>query len=276
VFAVLAIIAGALGWWGLDRRTEAIKQRTAAQEAARKAETSAVAAKQAADAARTERRTAQITQSRFLASLSRQETDRGDAVTGALLSLEGLPQRIDDPEDRPLVGEAVAALYSALSEAREREDLRHEHLVWSAAFSADGTTVVTASYDNTARLWEVASGKELAVLRGHENSVISAAFSADGTKVVTASTDNTARLWEIASGKELAVLRGHESWVYSAAFSADGTKVVTASEDKTARLWRVFPLGQALVNDARLVLPRQLTREQKAKYFLDAASSPAN
>ena len=53
--------------------------------------------------------------------------------------------------------------------------------------------VVTASEDNTARLWDAAAGKEIAVLRGHENSVWSAAFSPDGTRVVTASEDNTAR-----------------------------------------------------------------------------------
>jgi WD40 repeat protein len=40
----------------------------------------------------------------------------------------------------------------------------------SIAFSPDGHTLATASEDETARLWEVATGKEIAVLRGHENS----------------------------------------------------------------------------------------------------------
>ena len=97
--------------------------------------------------------------------------------------------------------------------------------------------VVTASSDNTARLWDAAAGKEIAVLRGHDNPVWSAAFSPDGTRVVTASDDNTARLWDAAAGKEIAVLRGHDNPVWSAAFSPDGTRVVTASSDSTARLW---------------------------------------
>ena len=79
-----------------------------------------------------------------------------------------------------------------------------------AAFSPDGTKVVTASHDRMARLWDAASGKELAVLPGHEDEVWRAAFSPDGTKVVTASADGTARLWDAASGKRLAVLQGHE------------------------------------------------------------------
>ncbi|MBX3326495.1 MAG: hypothetical protein U0223_06775 [Nitrospira sp.] len=52
----------------------------------------------------------------------------------------------------------------------------------------------TASTDNTARLWDVASGKELHVL-WHEEGVNSAEFAPDGKTVVTASDDRTARLW---------------------------------------------------------------------------------
>ena len=107
----------------------------------------------------------------------------------------------------------------------------------SAAFSPDGSRIVTASGDKTARIWDAASGKEIAVLRGHEDHVLSAAFSPDGSRIVTASLDNTARIWDAASAKEIAVLRGHEGQVYSAAFSPDGSRIVTASVDQTARIW---------------------------------------
>jgi WD40 repeat protein len=99
--------------------------------------------------------------------------------------------------------------------------------------------IVTASLDNTARIWDVATTKEIAVLRGHESSVNSAAFSPDGLRIVTASEDKTARIWDAATGNEIAVLRGHKDRVFSAAFSPDGKRVVTASEDKTARIWDV-------------------------------------
>ena len=69
--------------------------------------------------------------------------------------------------------------------------------------------MVTASNDNTARLWDAATGKALATLAGHTDRVMSAAFSPDGTRVVTASDDSTARLWDAASGKALATLEGH-------------------------------------------------------------------
>jgi hypothetical protein len=67
--------------------------------------------------------------------------------------------------------------------------------VGQGAFSPDGTTVLTVSDDETARLWEVGSGQELRVLRGHEAGVGQGAFSPDGKTVLTVSTDGTARIW---------------------------------------------------------------------------------
>ena len=58
------------------------------------------------------------------------------------------------------------------------------------------TRIVTASLDKTARIWDAATAKEIAVLRGHENTVTSAAFSPDGARIVTASVDKTARIWD--------------------------------------------------------------------------------
>ncbi len=115
----------------------------------------------------------------------------------------------------------------------------HTSYVYSAVFSADGKLALTASSDKTARIYEVASGKELQVLSGHTIYVNSAVFSADGKLALTASGDNTARIYEVATGKVLQILKGHTSMVSSAVFSADGKLALTASEDKTARIYEV-------------------------------------
>ena len=57
--------------------------------------------------------------------------------------------------------------------------------------------MVTASDDQTARLWDAATGKALVTLEGHTDRVWSAAFSPDGTRVVTASFDKTAKIWRV-------------------------------------------------------------------------------
>src|SRR5262249_3462956 len=66
----------------------------------------------------------------------------------------------------------------------------------SAAFSPDGSRIVTASDDKTARIWDAATAKEIAVLRGHADVLRSAVFSPDGSRIVTASADETARVWD--------------------------------------------------------------------------------
>jgi WD40 repeat protein len=68
-------------------------------------------------------------------------------------------------------------------------------MVRFVCFSPDGVYIATASSDKTARLWDAASGKPLAVLQGHTGQVMSVCFSADGARVVTASDDGTARVW---------------------------------------------------------------------------------
>jgi WD40 repeat protein len=113
----------------------------------------------------------------------------------------------------------------------------HHGGVNSAAFSWDGTRVITASDDKTARVWHAATGNALSPPLVHHGGVNSVAFTWDGTRAVTASDDHTARVWDAATGKPLSPSLEHRVSVNSAAFSPDGARVVTASDDKTARVW---------------------------------------
>ncbi len=95
----------------------------------------------------------------------------------------------------------------------------HEDAVLSVAFSRDGKRLLTSSYDNTARLWDLEKGTELRVFRGHDWWVWSAAFSPDEHWIVTASQDGSASVWDVDSGEARATFRGHAGPVYTATFA---------------------------------------------------------
>ncbi|MEJ8848026.1 hypothetical protein [Variovorax rhizosphaerae] len=134
--------------------------------------------------------------------------------------------------------------------------------------------MLTASADTTARLWDLASGRELRAMRGHDDEVTVAQFSANGNTVLTASRDKTARLWDVASGKELRVLRGHEGTVTSAQFSHDGKMVLTASTN-TVRLWdcpECRSIDEVAPEVARRV-GRELTEDERRQFGLNPLQS---
>ncbi|KAF5340202.1 hypothetical protein D9611_007895 [Ephemerocybe angulata] len=113
----------------------------------------------------------------------------------------------------------------------------HASSVTSAAFSWDGTKIVSGSDDQTVRVWDALTGELQTVLEGHSTYVVSVAFSPDGKDVVSGSYDNTVRVWDVLGGRVKRVLRGHGDLVRSVGFSADGSRIISGSNDRTARIW---------------------------------------
>lgn len=113
----------------------------------------------------------------------------------------------------------------------------HTDAITSLSYSKDGTRLLTTSFDNTARIWDVATGKQLHVLKGHSWWVWDAAFSPDETSVVTASQDGTALVWNLEDGSKGHPFSEHQGPVYSVAYSTDG-EIATGGYDKRIFLWR--------------------------------------
>jgi WD40 repeat protein/mono/diheme cytochrome c family protein len=127
--------------------------------------------------------------------------------------------------------------------APSTEDVRpfagHTGVIGCIAFSADGKRAVTGSDDQTVRVWDVASGKEVLRLSGHTEEVHAVAFAPDGSRVASGGRDRTVRLWDAAAGKELRRFTGHTERITGVAFAPDGRRLLSASWDGTVRLWDV-------------------------------------
>jgi WD40 repeat protein len=154
---------------------------------------------------------------------------------------------------RPAPPQAFSLASAVAQQAIPLAVLRgHEAEVAGAAFSPDGSHIVTASWDGTARVWRADGTGTPVVLRGHTREVRSAAFSPDGTRVITASLDGTARVWRV-DGTGVPVVLGTQpsgnvgAGMLSATFNSDGTRAATVSDDGVARVWRTDGAGAPVV-----------------------------
>ena len=116
--------------------------------------------------------------------------------------------------------------------------MRHQSWVFQACFSPDNASVVTASYDKTARVWDAATGKLITTLHP-DAQVHSAQFSPDGRYIVTTCWDYdfTTRVWEASTGKEAVPPLKHTSYPTSASFSPAGNRILTTCANGVSHLW---------------------------------------
>jgi hypothetical protein len=110
--------------------------------------------------------------------------------------------------------------------------------VYSVALSPDGRRVVSGGADNTVRVWDTRTGKEIKRLEGHTGRVWGVAFSPDGRQVASGSFDGTVRVWDVATGREKRIGK-HKDYVRSVAFSPTGQRLVSAGDDRMVYLWEV-------------------------------------
>jgi WD40 repeat protein len=101
--------------------------------------------------------------------------------------------------------------------------------------SSDGLCVVSGSFDDKIRTWDVATCSALGeTLRGQDGKEYSVSFSENGKCIVSGDYDGTVLIWEVASGAALGdPMRRHCGRVWSAYVSVDLSRIVSCGDDCT-------------------------------------------
>jgi hypothetical protein len=153
------------------------------------------------------------------------------------------------PGGRNALYAASVASWAGLVDVADGETIRtlgkgaHSGFVTTVAFAPDGHTALTGSADNTLKLWDLSSGREIRTFTGHSGGVTSVAFPPDGRTALSGSHDKTLKLWDVATGREIRTFTGHSDWVTSVAFAPDGRSALSGSKDDTIRLWDLTSLN---------------------------------
>lgn len=124
----------------------------------------------------------------------------------------------------------------------------HGHLsaITMGVFTPDGNRAITASTDETARLWNLQDQQEIRQYLGHTGPLYALAISGDGQTLVTGAQDNTVRLWDVPQVKPISSVAGHEGATTGLHGTADGRWLASTGLDRRLRLWDLSKVKASL------------------------------
>ncbi|MBI1313724.1 PQQ-binding-like beta-propeller repeat protein [bacterium] len=134
----------------------------------------------------------------------------------------------------------LAALASLPAEAAEPMRLEgHAAAVYDVAWLPNGQSLVSASFDQTLKLWDVPSSTVLRTMDGHTGIVLCVAVSPDGTLIASGASDSSIRLWEVPQNDPTRTIRAHDGESRAIALSPDGKTLATADATGAVRLFEI-------------------------------------
>ncbi len=166
--------------------------------------------------------------------------ERGDGMS-ASVALKSLHGR-DAERQEVMAASKLADSPNANPYRLARTFEGHERSVSSVCLSTDGRYALSGSWDNTLKLWEVATGLCLRTFEGHKRYVSSVCLSTDGYYAISGGWGDELKLWDVSSGLCLRHFVGHDGGVGSVCLSADGRYALSGGYDYyhyTLKLWEV-------------------------------------
>ena len=113
----------------------------------------------------------------------------------------------------------------------------HADCIYGVAFSPDGKSIATASYDKLVKLFDIASEKEIRTYKDHIDAVYAVAFTPDGKRLVSGAADRTIKIWNVATGERLYTLSEPQDGINTIAIDPTGKLVAAGGLDKSIRIW---------------------------------------
>ena len=174
--------------------------------------------------------------SRFISEKVFEAIQYSDNHLARRLCLEIVPT--PSMPDYPYTPEAE----SAIREVSQNHTYRlngHFKEIFTVQFSPNGKSVISASKDNTVRIWDVACGKCTTVITGESDFHTSACFSPDGKNIALASRDNSIHIYDSITGREIKRLDGQSFIIESIAYSPNGLRLASVSRDDILQVWDI-------------------------------------
>lgn len=126
-----------------------------------------------------------------------------------------------------------------------RRQYQHGGPVYGVAVTRDGSVTVSASADQSVRVWDNLTGQQKFQLTGHRGPVHAVDLSPDETFAVSSGSDGTLRLWDIVGGRQLKQLITFDQTMYAVAVHPAGTRVAAAGADRRVHVLEL-PSGAEL------------------------------
>lgn len=146
------------------------------------------------------------------------------------------PRRTEPPAGL----DRAAATHICLAQGEALKTLHgHTNYIMCVNFNPQSNLIVSGSFDETVRIWDVKTGRCIKTLPAHSDPVSACCFNRDGTLIASSSYDGLCRVWDTATGQCLKTLICDENNppVSYVTFSPNGKYILAATLDNNLKLW---------------------------------------